>query len=546
MFELGKNHHNRVNLYSKTEEAYRMYEGDQWYGSGAESERLPMFNIITPTVEYKTAMISKQNIQIIYNPHVSSTPEVEKICETLNKFAMRKWEQQKLDYRLWDVVKAGCVAGDSYLYFYNKNLDCQIIDNTSIYFADEQNPDIQQQEYIILFERRPVAKVRREAKENGVSKADIELIVADDETDTTVGDTNEVNNDAESGKCSCLVYFTRDENGNIQFCRSTQNVVYQPMKTVTGMRRYPIAAFVWTPKKNSSRGVGEVCPMIPNQIEINKLLARRLISAKQNAFAKPVYVENMIENPADITKIGEAIKIKQGNVSDINNIFGYKAPAPMSQEAPLLQDSMINLTRNLASAGDAALGNVNPERASGAAILAIQDQNAIPLNEQVAAYKQFVEDIALIWFDMWKAYYRNKDATVTTVIEIIDPLTGKQVRMMREDTIKAGDLNDLEIDVKIDATPTSPFSLYAQEQALAGALQQQLISFAEYVDALPDNSNAPKQKYRELLRKRATSPQMQLPGAEQTTPGNNIPASQGGVTPVTPMSIPTASVMPTK
>ena len=74
------------------------------------------------------------------------------------------------------------------------------------------------------------------------------------------------------------------------------------MKTIKGLKLYPIAAFVWNPRKNSCRGLGEVRPQIPNQIATNQLLARRHISAQQNAFAKPVYVENQIDNPSDIDK----------------------------------------------------------------------------------------------------------------------------------------------------------------------------------------------------------------------------------------------------
>lgn len=547
LFERGKNHHNEELLYTRVEEAFRMYEGDQWYGSGTESQRLPVLNIISPTVGYKSSMIAKQNIQIAYNPHTISDEQTEKLCEILNRYAAHTWERQKMESKMWKIVKDACIAGDSYIYFYNKNLDSQIIDNTAIYFSDEQQPSLQKQEYIIIHERRPVGDIRREAEKNKIRKADIELILSDQDTDTVVGDNFEVHEGSERGKCASLLYFTRDADGNVQYCRSTRSVVYEPMQTITGLKLYPIASFIWTPKKNSARGVGAVMPIIPNQIEINRLLARRLFSAKQNAFAKPVYVENMIDNPADIKKYGEAIKLRGGaNAGDIKNYFGYVAPAPMSPEASLLQGNMIDLTRNLASAGDAALGNVNPERASGAAILAIQDQNAIPLNEQMAMVKQFVEDIALIFIEMWRAYYKNEDIKFSS-IEEVRGMDGMPGRVRREDVINKGDLNDLDLDVRVDATSTSPFSLYAQEQQLSQALMQQFINFEEYVSALPSSGNSPKLKYQEILRKRILMPGMP-PGAPQSgaqTP-TNIPQADGGLTPSIPTSIPSASVMPTR
>ena len=38
-------------------------------------------------------------------------------------------------------------------------------------------------------------------------------------------------------------------------------------------------------------------------------------------------------------------------------------------------------------------GQIDPTQASGTAIIATRDQAALPLNEQVARYRQFVEDV---------------------------------------------------------------------------------------------------------------------------------------------------------
>lgn len=486
-FERGRARHGAVNLYESTAEAYRMFEGDQWHGLEAGQERLPVFNIIAPTVEYKTATVAMQNMQIYYSPQDLTRPEGAALCEALNRYAARCWEKQKLDAKLWKVVQSACVAGDSYLYFYSKNIDCQIIDNTSIYFSDEQQPDIQRQEYILISERRPVGEVRREAKKNGVSAEEIERILPDADTLSEVGDTAEAGGD---GKCLSLLCLSRGEDGFVRVCRATRNVVYVPESAIPGLRLYPIASYVWTPSKNSARGVGEVRPIVPNQIEINRLLARRLISAKQNAFAKPVFVENMVENPADVDKIGKAIRLRgSGGVQRVNDIFSYVAPAPMSGEAALLLDSLISKTRELSGAGDAALGSVNPEKASGAAIIAVRDQSAIPLNAQIAAFRQFVEDIALIWLDIWRAYGSEPI--------FVDTATPDGV--VRRDEIAPGALEALTLDVRIDASPASPFSKYALEQSLEQARNAGYISFEEYVRALPENAIAPKNALTAIL-----------------------------------------------
>lgn len=487
-YRRGVEHHNRLNLYANTEKAFRFFEGDQWNGV-SNSDELPTYNFIAPTVEYKSAMVSMQNMQIVYTAQTTIDDEIQQICEDLNKYARECWEAQKMDSRCWEIVRNACVAGDAYVYFYNRNLDAQIIDNTAIYLADEQQPDLQQQEYIILYERRPVGDVKRDAKRNKVKKEQIDLILPDEDTETVAGDKTEVKGD---GKCSCLLYLYRAEDGNIHVIRSTKSVIYQPDTPIDGLTKYPLASFVWIRKKNSARGVGEVLPLIPNQIEANRLLARRLISAKMNAFAKPVYVKNLIENPADVDTFGRAIEVKTSSVQSVKDIFTYIAPAPMSQEAGLLQNEIIQTTRDLAGAGDAALGQVNPERASGAAIIAVQDQAAIPLNEQIAAFKQFVEDIGIVWLDMWEAYHPNG-----LLVSTVEP-DGR----LRKDDIDMGGVRDIDLRVKIEASPTNPFSKYAREQSIMNAMVAGYITFEEYVESLPDDATAPKQAFKEILEKR--------------------------------------------
>ena len=51
-------------------------------------------------------------------------------------------------------------------------------------------------------------------------------------------------------------------------------------------------------------------------------------------------------------------------------------------------------------------------------------------------------------------------------------------------------------------SPTNPYSKFAREQAIENALAQSHISFEEYVEALDDDANAPKGKFKDILEKR--------------------------------------------
>jgi hypothetical protein len=134
-------------------------------------------------------------------------------------------------------------------------------------------------------------------------------------------------------------------------------------------------------------------------------------------------------------------------------------------------------------------GQINPEQASGAAIIAVRDAAALPLNGQIAAFRQFVEDIARIWYDMWVAYHPNGMDVVSDSGDD-DPT---------KSTISAAELETLKIDVRVDVSPDNPYSKYAQEQCLQNLFAQKTLTFEEYVKLLDDNAVAPKAKLQQIV-----------------------------------------------
>ena len=496
-YENGVEWHHKNSIYSDTELFYNMFEGDQWRGIDSGDERLSQYNFIQPICEYKISMVAMNNMVINYSPLNSGSNQqiFREACDVLNQFASAKWELTKMDSKSWEVLKQSCIGGDSYLFFYNSALDSQIIDRTNIYLSDEQENNIQKQKYIIIYERRFVDDVKEEAKANGLSEEEVEMIVPDDDTDTMPD--NVKSNEVKSGeKCSCLLYMTK-KNGQVHIARSTQTVTYQPETLIEGLTLYPIVNMLWSTKRGSSRGIGEVAPLVNNQINANKLLVRRELNLKITGFAKPVYNVDLIDNPSDVEKVGSSIRIKGLTTQRVADAFTYVAPSPMSGDAKTMQDEIIDVSRNLANAGDNAMGNINPERASGAAIIAVKDQQAVNSTQNIAAYKQFNEDIASVWLDMWIAYNPNG---LTVDLE--------QDGEMVQQVIPADVLRELQVNIRIDISPTNPYSRFAREQALENALAQQHITFDEYVEALDDDGTAPKGKFEDILERRGEKQQM--------------------------------------
>ena len=70
------------------------------------------------------------------------------------------------------------------------------------------------------------------------------------------------------------------------------------------------------------------------------------------------------------------------------------------------------------------------------------------------------------------------------------------------ETITAAELKDLRVKIRIDIYNSTPFSRFAQEQALEIALMNGFITFEEYVSALDDNGIAPKSKFEQILKSR--------------------------------------------
>ena len=571
-YQQGVNHHNQIGLYEKVRKAYRFFEGDQWHGLESDGEVMPMYNFIQPVVEHKAASVAMNGMAINYSPmeYGSDYQTAARACDVLNRYAARQWELLKMDKLGWAIIKDACIAGDSYLYFYDRNLHAQIIDGPNVYFADETSRDIQNQDWIIIAERRFVTDVRREAKENGLSQEEIDLIGPDSDTGQLLGDDARQNSQQEDKRCTSLLYMQKTKEGIVTISRSTQNVVYQPEEVMQGkekesgepagkgMQLYPLAGLWWVPKKESARGVGEVTPLIPNQIEVNKMLVRRLMNAKITAFGRMVYNKRTVANPESVAEVGSAIEVMDTPAARVTDHVAYLHPSPMSADAKNLTDEMISQTRDLAGAGDAALGQINPEQASGSAIIAVRDQAALPLNEQIAEYKQFCEDVAAIWFDLWVTYHPSgmevelppeeqpgllagmmpqgldigqgmgqtggmaadtaaaapmgqmgqNAAPMGQMGQSAAPM-GQMPGMMMDapqeptkEMIPAEVLQQMRPSIRIDVSPVNPYSKYAQEQSLAGLFQAGAITFEEYVEALDEQASTPKQKLQEIIDKR--------------------------------------------
>jgi hypothetical protein len=328
--------------------------------------------------------------------------------------------------------------------------------------------------------------------------------MSEDKKDLIIGDNDTFEESGEAAKQEVddmvtIVYKMYKQNGTVHFSIATRWVDIAT-DVDTGLSIYPIAHFNWEEKEGSARGEGEVRFLIPNQIEVNRTEVRRVLTVKYQAYPQKVVDITKVQNPAALNTVGGLIKTNGQTVEDVHKVVGTIPPAQMSPDVKELQESLIQTTRDLAGAGDIATGQVNPESASGRAILAVQQASQAPMTEQRESYKNFIEDIARIDLEYIIAYAEDGLDVEETVV---DPMSGEEVVQMVN--IPQTALQQLKASVKVDITPKGVYDRFAQEQTIENLLMngmfsaQRVAEFKAYVDALDDDSVAPKLKLEEIV-----------------------------------------------
>lgn len=506
LYLIGQEYARKIGIYEQTDLNFRMYNDDQWNGVKLQGIEPVQLNFLKPIVNYKVGAIS-QNLWAI---HYSSEnydnkefiPIARRTCELLNKRVARIWEKEYMDYKIRGFSKNAAINSECPIYInYDKEEKIpkiEVLSKNDIYFGNENDSEIQTQPYILIKKRMPVSTAKELAKKYKTPVKEIGYIIGDLDNIEESGDyaKEEVNN------MVTIVWKFWKEEGEVHYSIATRYCEIEKDKK-TGLSLYPITHMLWEEKEGSARGSAELTKgLISNQIEVNKIIMRRALVAKNTAFPQKVVNIDKIQNKDAVNEVGGIIEVSGIDANDVKNYFSSIEPAQMSADVEKLEQDLIQVSRELANASQAASGDINAEEASGKAILAVQQASQQPLIEQLSSLKKTIEDIARIILDMIKTYNSNG---ITLEEEIEDEMTGEKSIQLID--VPGSVLEELRATVKVDITPKSAYDKYAQERSIEnlfvnGMFNPQMLGQLKfYLECLDDDSVMPKQKLLERVNK---------------------------------------------
>ena len=324
---------------------------------------------------------------------------------------------------------------------------------------------------------------------------------------------------------------------SVHVTKATQTaVIFEDVDT--GLSLYPIAWANWEKQKNQYHGRALVTGLVPNQIFINSMFATAMRHMQLVAFQKTIFNADLIDNWTN--EVGQAIAVHGLQPGQSITQVAQNLPvAEMSSQIFTLIDKAMAYTKECLGATDAQMGNVKPDNTS--ALMVLQTNAEVPLENIRAGLYEWVEDISSILLDMMGTYYGKRpvvvDKTFNELITgpggtpVIDPMTGtmKTQSMVRK-VVQEFDfsvLKHLFLNLRIDVGATTYFSEIAMTQTLDNLRRDGTLDVIQYLERIPDKLIPKKQQLLDELRGRIATDQQANAAAGAAIPEPGSPV-QGG------------------
>ena len=443
-------------------------------------------------------------------------------------------------------------------------IQMELVDGINIMFGNPNDSRVETQPYILVIGRDTVENLRAEAKRHKAKDAD-GAFQPDAEYNEQAGSGGkvEITSDDGTGKALYVYLYTKvmteepvmdentgeamqepvvDKDGNPEFQRDGKGnlILGEDMQPIpktkdmkrmvttvhvtkatrtavifedvdTGLSRYPIAWANWEKQKNQYHGRALTTGLIPNQIFINSMFAMAMRHLQLLGFPKTVYNADLIGNWSN--EIGQAIGVRGLQPGQSISQVAYNLqPADMSNQILTVIDRAISYTKDCMGATDAQLGNVKPDNTS--ALMVLQSNAEVPLENIRAGLHEWVEDIGAILLDMMGAYYgerpvvREKELEEPVIGADGNPVIGADGRMETQKVVRRvmelfdfGVFRQLWLRVRVDVGAASQFSEIATTQTLDNLRAAGVLDIVQYLERVPERLIPRKQELIEALKK---------------------------------------------
>lgn len=509
-------------IYEQSKKNERFYIGDQWYGANCGNERpLVRRNIIKRIGEWKLSSISSAPIAVQYSAEgvgnnegmkdreaeleanlmngariegTTEDAEINVIMNVLSKYWNTTAERVKFDDKKEEALRKAYISGTAIAYTYwderiqtglyadamkqvpiKGDISLEILDVENVVFGDPNNTSVQGQPYIIVSQRIDVEDVKREARRNRISADEIEKIVPDSADNYNINSgTRGEEEPTNSQRITVLTKFYKewDDTGEtykviaLRVCEAA--TVRKPWDT--GLRLYPFAKMVWSPRYNCAYGDSDITYQIPNQIAINRALSAEIWSIMVSGIPSLIVNgdtinQNITNNPGQIIKV-------YGSNEDVAGAMHYVSPPSFGAQLINAVNDLSANTLTDSGANDAALGNVNPDNAT--AIIQAREASLQPMQLYQNRFYSFVEDIARIWCDYWLHYYGDRR------LKISDNNGTYYINF------SPARYENLLITARIDVGSSPIWSVAATISTLNNLYASQIIDKIQFLERIPD------------------------------------------------------------
>ncbi len=505
-------------IFDQTKRNERFYIGDQWHGAKAGNERpLVRRNIIKRIGEYKMSVVAAAPITVNYSADgipntvdmqddiaavkqdmlggdipngMPEAPEISAITAAMSDYFRVTAERLKFDNKKEQVLRNAYISGTGILFTYwddsietglyadnsrtkaiKGDIACEVLDVENVVFGDPNNDDIQSQPYIIIAQRRDYEEVKREARKNGLTDADIKSDKAEEDGYNS-GDMGE-NEPDDSRRVTVYTKIYKewdkdDKSFHVMAVRVTEKAFVRKPWDLK-LKCYPLAKFCWERRRSSAYGESEITYLIPNQIAINRALTAAVWGLMANGMPIMLVNGDVVTEPIT-NDPGQIIKA-YGSSEEMGSAIRYIQPPTAIPQYQSVVNDLCSNTLSDSGANDAALGNLRPDNA--AAIIQMREAATAPMQVYMNRFYDFIEDVARIWADFWLNLYGDRQLR-------LEDRSGTQYM-----PFKAERYRSLLITARVDVGAATMYSEAVVVETLNNLLSAGLITFDQFLERIP-------------------------------------------------------------